>query len=103
MFGRFAGMDDDYVLAVERMDKTKLDPREYTALCWVDELLSSEAGVSKETEELFMETFSEVERLRILAAMRAMFCVNVSLNTYEVLMCRMLGIPERKRIAACRI
>lgn len=34
-------MDDEYVKAVERMDREMLDLREYIALYRVDELLSS--------------------------------------------------------------
>ncbi|MBN1288687.1 MAG: hypothetical protein JXA49_03515 [Actinobacteria bacterium] len=96
-------MKDEDVSAIRKLDKAKLDPREYTALCWVDEFLTYPSGVTRETDELFNDTFSEKDRLRIIATMKTMFMANLMSNTFESVMNKMAGVDDRKREVACSI
>lgn len=96
-------MKDEDVTAIRRLDKAKLDPREYIALCWVDEFLTFPSGATKETDELFKDTFSEKDRLRIIATMKTMFMANLMSNTFESVMNRLFGAEDRTRDVACSL
>ena len=75
---------------MDELDPSGLDERDYIALSWVRELLRNPSGVPKDIDDAFQRAYTPGERLLVMAAMKGMFFVNVSVNTFQGMLKRLL-------------
>ncbi|MHB8781404.1 MAG: hypothetical protein ACYC55_08470 [Candidatus Geothermincolia bacterium] len=62
------------------LDPSRFDPREWVALVWTRQLLTS--GVTEEMQRKFVDTFEPRERASIMALAQVMHLANLTGNTF---------------------
>lgn len=82
------------------LDRARLEAREHAALSWVRSFLTCPDGVPCEVEEGFREACAAYEQVGVMAAMKGMFCVNLSVNTVRHVLVR-LGMAPAARGESC--
>ena len=80
-FGRNAGLTQEQVRNLRRLDLEKFEHREYIALNWVRHFLTCPDGVPVDVEEEFITTFTPGEQLYIKTSMKGMFFFNLLFST----------------------
>jgi hypothetical protein len=94
-------MSREEVRALERLDPSRLDEREYIALTWVRASLTSPEGAPPEMEEKFMRTFSPRERKYIIASTKGMYFFNLVGNTMDDWVRRAMRRPAYRPKTDC--
>ncbi|MFH1149559.1 MAG: hypothetical protein V1748_03700 [Actinomycetota bacterium] len=102
-FGRNAGLSNEQVKDLARLDPERFDGREHIALIWVRHLLTSPEGVPLEVEEEFAAAFTPRERRHIQASMKGMFCTNLTVNTYRHLLKGRQGAAPEDTPVVCKL
>lgn len=96
-------MSEERLDDLERLDLERFDRREHAALSWVNAFLTCPDGVPTRIEREYETLFSDEERTHIAAAMKAMFCVNLAVNTQRFVTGELRGTPEPAGESACLI
>ena len=81
------------------LDPARFDGRELAALRWVRETLTCREGASAATVEGFEQAFDERQRTHIVAAMKSMYFFNLTGNTMDGWLGRVLGRQEEQPTA----
>lgn len=63
------------------LDPERFDTREHAALAWVRSFLTCADGVPDEVTVALQASFTPREIRQVQAAMKGMFCVNLSVST----------------------
>lgn len=85
-FGRAAGLSKEQVADLVRLDPGSFDTRTHAALTYVRDLLTRRQGVGAAQREAFESAFAPAEREYVLAAMKAMFCTNLLVNGWRLVL-----------------
>jgi hypothetical protein len=85
------------------LDPSMFDERTYTALIWVRATLISPEGAPPEIEERFSNTFTPKERKHIIAAMKGMYFFNLTGNTLDTWLRKLLRRPDYQPGTTCQL
>lgn len=80
-FGRIAGLSDEQITDLIRLDPDRFDARTHAALTYVRAFLTEPEGVPPEIVEQFEMLWPLPGRNHVLAAMKGMFISNLTANT----------------------
>jgi hypothetical protein len=94
-------MSKEEVKALERMDPSSLDEREYIALSWVRATLTRPEGAPPEMEAEFKRAFSSRERKYIIASTKGMYFFNLAGNTMDDWMRKAVRRPAYRPKTNC--
>jgi len=94
-------MSQEEVRDLRGLDPSRFDEREHTALVWVRATLTSPEGAPPEIEEGFCSTFTTRERRHIIAAMKGMYFFNLTGNTLDTWLRKLLRRPDHQLDTVC--
>jgi len=78
------------------LDPAKFDGREHAALCWVRAILTDRDGAPADVRKRFEEAFDEREREHVIATMKSMYFFNLTGNTLDGWMRRLLSRDDEQ-------
>lgn len=96
-------MSGEEMKDLARLDPERFDAREHAALSWVRETLTRREGASNETARRFEDAFDARQRGQVIAVMKAMYFFNLTGNTFDDLLRKLLRRPAFEPGAACAL